>query len=341
MRNIIVIPTHRSGVKLLDNLLDSFKGYDKYPILIVISDYKQGDQEIFSNIRKKFSNLPIVWEIIKTNSFELGGLYTAYVKTDSDEFFLLSHSCEIVNTNIFDIVFEKYKNKSVALGVQPGNWKYGIAGMELKYIKFVLRHLDPKVNLSLIDLGKCAFWQGHIGKYRREILDKMDLLDYLPTNMLEAISKSEILFTCTYQALEHETVVLFSDWRDSNVFEEKFNKKRLKIQNEYIIKWKTHWSIEMVCDDMKEPPSAEPEMRNAQVIILETALTEERKKTESLTKAIEEERKKTESLTKAIEKRESLINVLFNSKSWKVTALLRWCSRRIRTLKSSFKQLVN
>jgi hypothetical protein len=250
MRSIIVIPTYRTGVKFLDNLLDSFKGYDKYPILIVISDYKQRDREIFSDIRKKFSNLPIVWEPIKTNSFELGGLYTAYKKTDYDEFFLLSHSCEIVNTDIFDIVFEEYKNRSVAFGLQSGNWK-DAHGEQGQNTKFILRHLDPKTNLRLINLGDIKFWQGHIGKYRRKVLDKMDLPDYLPTNMIEAISKSEQLFTSTYHSLDKDTVVLFPDWQDGNVIEEKFGKERMKIMNEYIIKWKTHWYPAMVFEDMK------------------------------------------------------------------------------------------
>lgn len=249
MKNIIVIPTHRSDVRMLENLLTSFKGYSKYPILIVIADYKQKDKKIFASVVNKFNGLPINFETIATNSFELGGLYTAYKKTDYDEFFLLSHSCEIVNNEIFDIVFKKYKNKSLAFGVQTGNWN-SAHGKKGENKNFILKHLDRKVNLKLMNLGDIKFWQGHIGKFRRTILDKMNLLEYLPTNMIEAISKSELLFTNTYHSLDSSTVVLFPDWTDGKIIEEKFGKNRLKIMNEYIIKWKTHWSFEMVLEDM-------------------------------------------------------------------------------------------
>ena len=247
MTSVVVIPTHRSGVALLDNLLGSFNGYNKYPILIVISDYRKKDGKIFCDIKENFSHLPITWKHIKTNSFELGGLYTAYKETNYDEFLLLSHSCEIVNTEIFDIVFEKWQANSVAFGLQSGNWKYAQGENE----KFTRKHLARSTNSELLKLGDITFWQAHIGKYRRTILDQMNLLEYLPTNMVEAISKSELLFTSTYHAMDNSTVVLFPNWKDGNVFEEKCGKKRLKIVNDYIIKWKTHWNTNMVFDDMQ------------------------------------------------------------------------------------------
>jgi len=114
-----------------------------------------------------------------------------------------------------------------------------------------LKYLDQATLLKLINLKDIKFWQGHIGKYRRIILDKINLLEYLPTNMIEAISKSELLFTSRYHSLDKSTIVLFSDWKDGGVVEEKWGKKRKKIANEYIIKWKTHWSSKMVFDDIK------------------------------------------------------------------------------------------
>src|ERR1017187_2136630 len=72
-KNVIVIPTHRTGTKLLENLLASFHGYSEYPVLIVISDYSEGDRKAFSSIINSFSKLPISLETIETNSFELGG----------------------------------------------------------------------------------------------------------------------------------------------------------------------------------------------------------------------------------------------------------------------------
>lgn len=247
MSSLIVIPTHRSGVALLENLLRSFNGYDRYPILIVICDHQQRDQKIFRAIKEEFAHLPITWEQIKTNSFELGGLYAAYQKTRYEELLLLSHSCEIVNAAIFDLVFEEYRGKSVAFALQTGNWK----SAQGENLEITLQHLDPDTNLELLQLGEIDFWQAHLGKYRRPVLDQINLLDYLPTNMIEAISKSELLFTSTYQSLDPDTVVLFPDWKDGEMFEEKFGRKRMKIVNEYVIKWKTHWTTDMVFDDVR------------------------------------------------------------------------------------------
>jgi hypothetical protein len=250
MKKIIVIPTHRTGTKLLENLLASFQGYDEYPILIVISEYRASDNSLFSPIVKHFSKLPICLETIEANSFELGGLYTAYLKTNYDEFFLLPHSCEIVNHEIFDIVFTKNAGRSVAFGLQTGNWN-GSLGNRCRNERLILKYLDRSTHERLLQLGNIRFWQGHVGKYRREVLNKMNVVDYLPRNMIAAISKSELLFTSTYHSLDSSTVVLFPDWGDDGkVIEEKAGKKRLRIENEYIIKWKAHWSPEMVFEDI-------------------------------------------------------------------------------------------
>lgn len=250
MKNVIVIPTHRTGIKFLENLLSSFQGYDEYPILIVISDYRQSDRKAFSSIISSFNRLPLSLETIGTNSFELGGLYTAYQKTDCDEFFLLPHSCEIVNRDIFDIVFKTNAGRSVAFGLQSGDWNAAL-GHNRQNERFILKYLDRATNDKLVKLGNIRFWLAHLGKFRREILNRMNLLDYLPKNMIDAITKSELLFTSTYHSLDSTTVVLFPDWLDGKVVEEKFGKKRLKIMNEYIIKWQTHWSSGMVFEDMK------------------------------------------------------------------------------------------
>ena len=249
MKRVIVVPTYRTGIKFLENLLSSFRGYRKYPILIVISDYRESDREVFSAVLNKFPELPLSLETIETNSFELGGLYTAYKKTDYDEFLLLSHSCEIVNPDIFDLVFDVHAGRSVAFGLQSGDWGAAM-GRERQNEEFILRHLDRETHDKLVRLGSVRFWQGHIGKFRREILNRMNLLEYLPTNMIEAISKSELLFTSTYHSMDSTTVVLFPDWVDGDVVQKKFGRKRLKIVNEYIIKWKTHWSTDMVFADM-------------------------------------------------------------------------------------------
>jgi hypothetical protein len=231
---------------MLENLLTSLNAYTVYPILVVVCDYKRSDKKIFAQIGERFAHLNITWEHIETNSFEFGGLYTAYHKTKYEEFLLLSHSCEILNLALFDLVFEKHKGKSIAFTLEPGNWQ----ATQYEDQNLLLKYIDEGTNRKLLELGEVRFWLAHLGKYRRFILDKMDLKQYLPTNMFEAISISELLFTPTYHSLDPATIVLFPECR-RNVFEEKFGRTRRKIENDYFIKWQTHWTLSMVFEDIQ------------------------------------------------------------------------------------------
>jgi hypothetical protein len=221
IENVIVIPTHVSGLKYLENLLQSFQGFDKYPILIVVSGYREKDWKRFSEIKQKFNRLPISIITAQGDYFTFGGVFMAYHYTNYENIFVLPNSCEIVNPALFDIVFEQHKNKSVAF--------------------------------ALMDAGEVkGFWHSEIGKFRRPILDKMDLSAYLPRDVLEAMMKGEMSFTIQYHSLDQNTVVLFPDWVDGNVFEEKFGQRRMKIANEYIIKWKGHWDLDTVLAHVKK-----------------------------------------------------------------------------------------
>ncbi len=225
-KDVIVIPTHRSGIKFLENLLTSFKGYKKYPILIVVNDYEEKDFELFLQVKNKFKELPITIENLETNSFTFGGVYTAYQKTDYEEMLLLGHSCEIVNNDLFDLVFQKHENKSIAFALQ-----------------------DALISIDSSTPRRFKFWQGLIGKYRRKILDQMNLPEYLPLNIYESLVRSEVFFTNKYQELDKDTIVLFPTWVDRPVYENKFGKARMKIANDYLIKWKGHWNVVQVLEE--------------------------------------------------------------------------------------------
>ncbi len=251
MKSAIVVATHRSGIRWLENLLASFAGYNKYPLLIVINEFRKEDRGAYAPLLERFGNLPITIKTIATNSFEFGGLYVAYRETAFDEFLLLPHSCEIVDPAIFDLVFEKYRGRSVAFGLQTGNWKKFGLGRKRENEHTILRYLNAETSKTLECMGDVQFWQGHIGKYRRTVLDRMDLDEYLPKNIIEAISQSELLFTNRYHALDRGTVVPFPQWVDGEAIEHKFGKKALKVANRYLIKWKSHWNVAMVLDDVK------------------------------------------------------------------------------------------
>lgn len=105
MKQAIVIATTPSTYNWLNNLLSTLEGYHEYPI-IVLSDYK----------------------------YELGKINWVMEHTDYDEFFLLQDTCEVVDHSIFDMAFNQFKGRSVAV--------------------------DPT-------------FKSYIGKYRREVLSKM------------------------------------------------------------------------------------------------------------------------------------------------------------------------
>jgi hypothetical protein len=218
MKDAIVVPTHVSGIAFLENLLGSLQGLRRYPIVIVVNGFRERQLPTFLAVKQRFADLPITLLTLKTNSFEFGGLLAAYRYTSFDNLFLLPHSCEVVSPALFDLVFERHRERSVALALAESRWGSGM-------------------------------WHSQIGKYRRQILDRIDLEEYLPRNMLEAI-KTEVFFTRRYHSLDGGTVVLFPDWTDSNVFEEKFGRRRMKIANEYVIKWKSHWTVKMVADEL-------------------------------------------------------------------------------------------
>lgn len=82
--NAIIISTTPDRNQWLNNLLETIKGYDKYPV-IILSDY----------------------------TFEIGKIKQVIEHMDYDEFFFLQDSCEVKDTSIFDLVFETYKGKTV------------------------------------------------------------------------------------------------------------------------------------------------------------------------------------------------------------------------------------
>jgi hypothetical protein len=127
----------------------------------------------------------------------------------------------VVDEEIFEIVFESHEGKSIALSFVP--------------------QLLPTMHS----------WTSFLGKYRRSILGKIDLKHYLPQTFFESCV-AEFLFTDMYYQADPSTLCLFPQFVDSYKFRHKFGKERMVIENEYLIKWKSHWTLEMVFDQMKK-----------------------------------------------------------------------------------------
>lgn len=216
----IVIATHVSGTAFLENLLASFRGYDRYPILVVINQYVPGQKAVFDRIVGAFPGLPITVLTLEQNAFEFGGLLAAVEQTDYDEFFLLSHSCEIVDTRVFDVAFETHRGRSVAC--------------------FPMRKRDG------------VLWNAHIGKYRREVLQAMHFRRFMPRNIYEATVRSEFRFTTNYHRSDPGAVLLHPLDTTQVSFVEKFGRLRMKMTIPELIKWKTHWTIGMLFEDYPE-----------------------------------------------------------------------------------------
>lgn len=256
MDQVIVIATHISGVQFLENLLESFRGYNKYPILLAVSDSQIENEHVFLNIKNNFKELPIEIIFEEKNLFEYTGIYSAYYKTKYNEFLLLGHSCEIVNPKIFDLAFETHKGISCAGCLAYCDWGICFNGnlTNEERTTILFQYISPEDNQKIINKGQNVYCVSYLGKYRREILDKMDLSFYnTASNIIDAHLKLEIAFTSDYFALDSlwEQIFPFLFQDGINIFEKKFGKYRKKYQNEYIIKYKSHWSLEMLLDHAK------------------------------------------------------------------------------------------
>jgi FkbM family methyltransferase len=213
--NVIVIPSHVSGLRFLENLLTSFGTYDRYPIYLVINEYRDEVEPLFQAVLSKFRHLPISVGRLKSNSFEFGGLLCAYDETAYQNFFLLPHSCEIVDPRVFEVAFEEYRGRSAAF--------------------FLRQQFDGT-----------HFWESHIGKYRRETLAAINFRQFQPHNIYEATYRSEFGLTRRYQMHEPTAFAFHRVSGPTGEIAEKFGKPRLKMSTPQLIKWKTHWSAAML-----------------------------------------------------------------------------------------------
>jgi hypothetical protein len=246
-RSAVVIAAHRSGVAFLDRLLASLGPYGGWPIHIVVAQHRASDEPWIESLVARFPALPITVHRTPVNGFELGALHVAHRETDCDEFLLLPQSCEILDPRFFQLVFEEHRGRSVALGLQRGAWGAVFARMDRFERHVIRKHLRADLHDRLLAAGEVIFWQGHLGKYLRTVLDRLDVQRFVPTNMLEAITLSEIEFTSRYHSLDPNTVEIFPGWNDlDGTLVDRHGRTRLRIANDYLIKWKSHWRLRMV-----------------------------------------------------------------------------------------------
>jgi hypothetical protein len=141
--------------------------------------------------------------VVVNDDFECGKLRWVVENTDIEEIFLLHDTVEIKDPVFFNDAFEKYEGVGVALTDEPT-----IYGMFL-------------------------------GKYRREILSKIEIP--ITKTKIEAVD-AEMDFNKLYAENESRVVVYCPDLRNTEVFEEKFGRKNMVLENKYIKKYKATWS---------------------------------------------------------------------------------------------------
>jgi hypothetical protein len=144
--------------------------------------------------------------VVVNDDFELGKLKWAYDNTNLDEIFLLHDTVEIKDTSIFDIAFKDNIGSSFAMANQP------------------------------------VYMGMFMGKYRREILSQMNIP--ITKTKLEAVM-AEMSFNSEYAGKEQRKAIIDNPIHDGNIFEEKFGRTNMILENKYLKKYKGTWTLEM------------------------------------------------------------------------------------------------
>lgn len=83
----------------------------------------------------------------------------------------------------------------------------------------------------------------YAGKYRKEILDKIGIP--VVTTKFDSVIQED-LFHKKYFEADTKSVCLFPELNDTYIFEEKFGRKNMIIENSFLKKYKGTWNLDMV-----------------------------------------------------------------------------------------------
>lgn len=128
------------------------------------------------------------------------------VMNDYDEFIFLHDTCQVKSDKLFDFCFEECGGRSVSFASHPSPF-----GM-------------------------------YLGKYRSEILKRITWR--LPETKLEAV-EGEISFPNDYARIEYP-ISIPDPLTSSHIFEEKFGRVNMVLENDWIKKWKATWNRNML-----------------------------------------------------------------------------------------------
>lgn len=206
MNQGIVVGTWSGGSESCEILLRSLYNV-QYPVLIVINDVKNTPPEWFQKLYLITGEQG--WHIngLDFDGFELGAIAQAYDHTEWDEFIFLQDTFEIKNQDIFRILFDDYKGRSVSY--------------------------NPYLQMYLL-------------KYRREVLAKINIPEVRKKR--EAIRLEEV-FNREYEKADGNIHIFNPRFTDDNFYgnyEERFGRRNLKMEDDYLIKRKGTWTTEQI-----------------------------------------------------------------------------------------------
>jgi len=212
MKQAIVIQTHYSNVKMLEDLLISLNGV-QYPIKIVANDSDNAPVNHTFNLYNVLDNTHILDStdvqilLAFKNGYDPQVIQVIYEQTDYDEFLLLHDTMIIKRLDLFDLFFKTHAGMSVSFFHNYMNF----------IGKFVRNHLTnfyyPVV---------CCKWGAVMAE-----------LNWGPQ------------YTRNSNA-----ITLFPDlYHESTMFQEIDGKQVMVIENEYFRKYKHNWNLDMVSND--------------------------------------------------------------------------------------------
>jgi hypothetical protein len=174
---------------------------------IVIGTRQDRKDQLRNCLESIKTNYPIV--VVDCGNYELGKIEWVLKYCSFDEFIFLQDSIEIKDNHLFDKVF------------------------------------SIKGSVSICNYPR--MFGCYLGKYKSHILKKLiddNQLNLTTVSKMDAINLEWILGDL-YEKYE-KPYELFDDLQDSDKFVIKWDKKVMKIENDYLIKYKSIWSKTMV-----------------------------------------------------------------------------------------------
>lgn len=141
---------------------------------------------------------------------ELDHIKWILAHTRLDEFLFLHDSCELLNPALLDLAFKKYQGRSVGFCESP-----------LKFGTF-------------------------LGKFRRAVLERMH--NWPDVNCKVDAVHAERWFAQEYLRIEPDAPLITPTLHDRDFYTEKFGRLNMVLENQYLRKYKGHWTMEMALE---------------------------------------------------------------------------------------------